>query len=187
MAYWICSGCGVRNREQDDRCEECGIRAAPRGQRAAEDEEVERRTCACGGSLDARGFCGRGNGFPMVVRCPFVCPRCRYPLHWDGGCESCRGTSTARREDWAFPGDRYELEAGHYVKVAGGPRSACSSVENLLGLADCVAALGDAPLVQPLAPLPSGGANDAWFERFAPWSQEAKPPERAPTIDRRRR
>ena len=103
----------------------------------------------------------------MTVRPPYVCPLCRHPLTWEGGCESCHGTSTGRREEWTFPGDRYELEAGHFVKVAG-PRRAMTSAENTLGLADCIAALGDFPpeLESPstLREIPRfTPANDTWF------------------------
>ena len=70
----------------------------------------------------------------MTMNCPFVCPLCRNPRMWSGGCFYCHGTSTGRREDWAFPGDRYELDGGHFVKVCG-PRRACSVEENAAGFA----------------------------------------------------
>lgn len=171
MAYWICAACGVNNREQDDRCEECGRAAAPRGKA---EPEAPSRACDCGGMLDARGWCDRASGFTHLARCPYVCPLCRQPLTWEGGCGRCHGCTTGRREDWAFPGDRYEVTDGHYRKVCG-PRQACSPAENILGLADCVAALGDAPMLDArrnMAPLPS--ATDTWFEQFAPWASKPK-------------
>jgi hypothetical protein len=74
----------------------------------------------------------------MPEVCPFACPMCRKPLEWSGACYACHGTITGQREDWSFPGDRYELERGHWVKVAAGPRPACSRVENRAGAGDLV-------------------------------------------------
>ena len=89
-----------------------------------------------GAILESNGRCKTGRGFPATLRCPFACPLCRQPLDWDGGCQACHGCRTARREDWTFPGDRYELEGGHYRWVAGKDRRACTPLENAAGLAE---------------------------------------------------
>lgn len=108
-----------------------------------------------GAILEANGYCKRGRGFPATMQCPFVCPLCRHPLDWDGACMACHGCTTARREDWTFPGDRYELEDGHYRWVAGKARRACTPEEKAIGLAEVrrILAGGGAkvkPVVKPM-------------------------------------
>jgi hypothetical protein len=78
-----------------------------------------------GASLDYRGLCELGRGYPGSMRCPFVCPHCRKRLGWDGGCAHCYGTTTGKRDEWNFPGDCYELRGNHWVFVCG-PRMAVS-------------------------------------------------------------
>ncbi len=70
-------------------------------------------------TLDYRGFCELGKGYPESMRCPFVCPNCRKRLTWSGACFHCFGTSTGTRSDWTVPGDRYELLGRHWVFVSG--------------------------------------------------------------------
>jgi hypothetical protein len=72
--------------------------------------------------------------YPAQTPCPFACPICRAPLAWDGGCDACHGCTSGRREDWTFPGDRYELDDGYWRKVSG-PRQACTPAENAAGFA----------------------------------------------------
>jgi len=62
-------------------------------------------------------------------------------LAWDGGCERCHGCTTGRREDWTFPGDRYELDKGHWQPVDV-PRKACTPEQNAAGFAAIRAVLG---------------------------------------------
>ncbi len=86
--------------------------------------------CSCGGYLDEWGYCATGGGYPITQACPLVCPLCRSALTWGGGCTSCKGTSTrADRTSWTFPGDLYEVQRGHWVKV-GGPQKACTPDQN---------------------------------------------------------
>jgi len=91
--------------------------------------------------LFASGLCSATGGYPATSSCPLACPICRGPLGWDGGCERCHGCTSGQREDWAFPGDRYELDKGHWQKVDG-PRKACTPEENAAGFARLRAVLG---------------------------------------------
>jgi len=100
-----------------------------------------RTLCDCGASLLASGLCSAAGGYPATSSCPLACPICRGPLAWDGGCERCHGCTTGRREDWTFPGDRYELDKGHWQRVDG-PRKACTPAQNAAGFAQLRAALG---------------------------------------------
>jgi len=70
-----------------------------------------------------------------------ACPHCRGPLDWDGGCNRCHGCTTGRKEDWTFPGDKYELQKGHWQRVEG-PRRACTPEENAAGFAKLYDVLG---------------------------------------------
>lgn len=158
-------------------CPRCGwkvpITAAPRAPASA-------ATCPVDGArLQADGFCPVGSGYRVDMACPFVCPHCRRPLSWDGGCLSCFGTTTGKREDWTFPGHRYALlstcpncrtdfdgrqcptcahrapdSSGHWVRVAGlAPgRPACTDAENAAGIAAVQAALAAAPPLAKRAP-----------------------------------
>ncbi len=81
-----------------------------------------------GAILGDLGWCPKANGYPNTSPCPFVCPLCRSALDWTGGCGTCHGTSSGRREDWAFPGDGYYThdaegrpngDGRHYVKQQG--------------------------------------------------------------------
>ena len=121
----------------------------------SEEASFEEGTCYHDAAmLTPEGFCPAGGGFPYlryVSRasekghplkpavqanpCPFVCPLCRHPLEWDGRCEACHGCTTAKREDWTFPGDRYERhddtgqplgDGSHWIKVDG-PRPVATS------------------------------------------------------------
>jgi hypothetical protein len=127
MAAWTCTACHVHNPAHARACEGCG---EDRAARPAPADPKPRRCVIDGAALEADGYCHAGAGYPVSFACPFACPLCRKPLTWDGGCEACHGTSTGRREDWAFPGDRYELEDGHWRKILAGPRPACSPEEN---------------------------------------------------------
>ena len=69
--------------------------------------------------------------FTLSLSCPFACPCCGGGLEWDGGCHACHGSVTSwDRDTWTFPGDRYEREAGHWVKTDG-PRRAGTRSEHL--------------------------------------------------------
>ena len=93
-----------------------------------------RTVCDCGSSLLASGRCSSTGGYPATATCPLACPICRGALGWDGGCQRCYGCTTGKREDWTFPGDRYELDKGHWQKVDG-PRPACTPAQNAAGFA----------------------------------------------------
>ena len=144
MRRWQCN-CGAYNTWVEKHCEACGTQ---RGKAVESPESREGRLCPVDDApLDSRGFCARGNGFALDAKCPFVCPLCRSALTWSGGCDSCKGTgrSPAPRELWAFPGDRYEPQGGHFVRVCG-PRKACTPEENKAGLKAIRAILADAPV-----------------------------------------
>jgi hypothetical protein len=151
-ARWTCRQCQANNSWIEKVCEACG---QERG--VGTQEPAAGRACLIdGGMLDARGWCRAGDGYPIDMKCPFVCPLCRAPLSWSGGCDTCKGTGTpaAPRERWAFPGDRYEIRLGHYVKVDG-PRRACSVEENKAGLARVRAVLAGAPILEAVDPPPA--------------------------------
>jgi hypothetical protein len=106
------------------------------------------RLCPVDGArLQADGFCPTGHGWPQGTPCPFACPLCRHPLGWDGGCLACFGCTTCRREDWTFPGHRYELEAHHWRRDDSLPpgRPACTPAETAAGLAQVRAILARGP------------------------------------------
>lgn len=96
--------------------------------------EVPRIPARCpagdGGILNEKGYCAIGRGYFSQMSCPFACPRCRQTLDWDGGCSHCHGCTTADRDDWTFPGDRYEFTDAHWRRVLTGPRKACDAAEN---------------------------------------------------------
>jgi hypothetical protein len=99
---------------------------------------ITRRCPHDGAELEASGFCARGGGFPLGQPCRFACPICGGALDWSGGCDRCHGAASGHREDWSFPGDRYDCyddkgkpigDGVHWVKTDG-PRRACSPEEN---------------------------------------------------------
>jgi hypothetical protein len=120
---WRCQ-CGSILPARTASCPECGT-VRP----AATPGPPVRHCRFDGGELDALGFCARGNGFPWPMKCPFVCPHCRGPLSWNGGCDRCRGSDTPEdRETWTFTGDYYEPVGdqadpsyGHHVRRYKGP------------------------------------------------------------------
>ena len=144
MNLWKC-GCGALNESSDVNCEACGVKGpgAPTQLPAS-----TRMTCPVDGAAMVRGICTRGGGAPMTDRCPFACPICRKPLEWCGTCYSCHGAVTGSRADWTFPGDRYELEDGHWIKVLDGPRRACTPAENQAGARELLRVLAGAPMLR---------------------------------------
>lgn len=136
MAEWTCS-CGNRNTRIE--CPMCGIERPTTALAPRSPIEI-RRYCHDGGTLDIQGRCGIGDGFPVEMACPFVCPICRHALEWSGGCFGCHGSLTPDdRQTWTFPGDRYDThdERGrpigngqHWVWQATGPRLACRPEQN---------------------------------------------------------
>lgn len=151
MNLWKC-GCGALNESSDLQCEACGL-AVPAASAAL--PTSTRMTCPVDRAAINRGFCMRGQGYPMTEVCPFSCPICRKPLQWSGACYECFGTTTGRREDWSFPGDHFELQEGHWVKVAEGARRACTQAENKAGARDLLRALAGSALAAkvPAAPV----------------------------------
>ena len=166
--WWSCVLCEAKNDPSADKCEACGALAPSAARAPSNGKPATSRQCDCGGTLDARGFCARGNGYPLTMGCPFVCPLCRYPLAWSGQCQRCYGdpSGARRRDHWAIVGDRYEPEDQHWRMVQRGQCPAATHVENTLGLADCGAALGGMPFETTRPPARIGGANDTWFEQF---------------------
>ena len=99
---WRCQ-CGAVLSARSSACSECGT------VKPVATTTPARRCPFDGGEFDALGFCARGNGFPWPLQCPFVCPHCRGPLAWNGGCDRCRGSDTPEERDtWTFTGDYYE-------------------------------------------------------------------------------
>lgn len=139
---WTCANCHVLNPSHATACEACG-----RDREAAAQPSKGKTPAICpadGARLQADGWCPQGNGYLAHMACPFACPICRQLLSWDGGCEHCHGCTTGEREDWTFPGDRYELDAGHWQKILAGPRRACTREENAAGARTLAAILGAA-------------------------------------------
>lgn len=110
---WQC-GCGTDNGQRAKVCRDCGGER-PRKERAA-------LTCPYDGSvLGVQGICPSGNGYPMGVPCPFICPRCRHPLDWSGACQGCYGSATPQdRATWTFPGARFETHDEHGQPLGDG-------------------------------------------------------------------
>jgi len=158
MKTWPCD-CGAENRSKSRECHSCGSpkpgkRSGPPG--TPEAPKIPKVCQYDKATLQADGFCPRGEGYVLTLACPFSCPICRRPLAWDGGCEACKGCVTGQREDWTFPGDRYEIEAGHWRLKAKGPRPACTVAENAAGFAAIRELLGrgqasDSSLAEPIA------------------------------------
>ena len=150
---WACPSCEAKNKPRAVECENCGSErpttATPKGQ-------LPVRCWFDGGRLDAQGFCSEGQGFPIGIRCPFVCPRCRQCLEWSGACSSCYGSVTpADRATWTCPGARYEThdddgnpigDGQHWVKVAEPGRRVCTPEENRMGFVAIRRALVGTPV-----------------------------------------
>lgn len=122
---WQCTACRAKNDAGAEQCEHCGV-ARPEPKVREGKEAGRPRQCELdGGPLDARGYCSVANGFVAAAPCPFACPFCRHALTWEGKCFACFGCSSGQREDWTVPGDRYELDKGHWYLVEKGPRAVC--------------------------------------------------------------
>jgi len=139
---WTCE-CKALNTSSAAVCSVCGLDRTPRKAKAARGTVS---ICPADNALVKNGVCSRTGEFPMTERCPFACPICRKPLEWSGACHRCHGTTSGQREDWSFPGDRYELEGGHWVKTADGPRRACTRGENQAGAREVLRVLSGAAL-----------------------------------------
>jgi hypothetical protein len=100
---------------------------------------TERVLCITHGvELRHDGWCPLGQAYATNAPCPFVCPVCRGPLDWVGGCVKCHGCTTGNKEDWTFPGDRYERDddnPGHYrlTDLKAG-RPSCTPRENIAAM-----------------------------------------------------
>lgn len=70
--------------------------------------------------LQTDGFCQVGGGYPLGVQRRESCPYCRGDLEWDGGCFRCHGCGTGRREDWSFPGARYDRFTAQGLVIGDG-------------------------------------------------------------------
>ena len=123
---WHC-GCGTENGQRAKVCRDCGGER-PRKERAA-------LSCPYDGAvLGIQGICPEAHGYPVGMVCPFVCPRCRHPLDWSGGCLGCYGSPTPQdRATWRFPGARHDThddegvplgDGQHWVKTADPDRPA---------------------------------------------------------------
>lgn len=114
-----CPECGKSLKR--GKCPECGWKE---GQ-----SYTATRCWFDGGALDTSkgGFCGQGNGWPVGLPCPFVCPLCRQRLDWSGACQGCYGSATpGDLATWTFPGARHEThdengqpigDGQHWVKT----------------------------------------------------------------------
>lgn len=133
VVLWDCPACHVSNSPQAKMCEGCGearsFAVMVLGTTAVATITTPTPCPIDGGPLimsgALKGFCVRMGGFPFTLACPFSCPLCRGKLDWTGGCQSCHGTTTGKREDWTFPGDGYytndvngdpHTDGQHYVK-----------------------------------------------------------------------
>ena len=109
-------------------CKACGFKVAEpdRSGKSAP------KRCPCGSALMASGKCEETGNYPANLNHPpFVCPFCRSPLDWQGGCVHCYGSATsADRTTWTFPGDDYEVSGPHRVKVVSGPRKCCTPAQS---------------------------------------------------------
>ena len=132
---WRCS-CGAFNKARAKECEDCGG-ARPQGATAKPSKKLA--GCPADGSpLRATdGWCDLGRGYAMArAFSPFACPVCRHPLAWSGRCFTCFGAvATTDRDSWTIPGDRYELEDGHWRLVEKGPQRVCTREENQRAIA----------------------------------------------------
>lgn len=141
------------------RCPSCGWQG-----RSGDDAPKIPSLCpADGGRLQADGWCETGQGYLAHMSCPFACPICRHPLGWSGECHACHGTTTAKREDWTFPGDRYELAGGHWQHVLTGERKACSMAENVIEARKVTAILAKSTLAKTVGE-PEPRMRDALLE-----------------------
>lgn len=147
MPTWTCPTCDKPRKRAF--CSACGTSApssalviAPSDRMAGPVPTAPKRCRFDNTELMPDGFCLTGGGYPLGRTCPLVCPLCRGPLDWSGGCEQCHGCTTARREDWTFPGDRYDCfddegaaigDGQHWVKTDG-PRPAVTAAQNAAGL-----------------------------------------------------
>src|SRR5882724_1007382 len=129
MPDWRCRS-GHLNPTASKACEECG--EARGGRRAT---KTRQKRCDCGASVLASGLCSETGCYPAsMLACPLACPVCRGPLEWDGGCHRCYGAlDTRRRVEWCFPGDRFEVQGLHRLKIEG-PRRCCAPEENRAAL-----------------------------------------------------
>ena len=132
---WRC-GCGAYNKAVDVVCEQCGTEqpfsAAP----------ASRSRCPFDGqALGPNRYCARGGGYPIGSPCPFACPLCGHPLEWSGACFSCHGAPSGSREDWQYPGDRWEFDemdgtprgdGKHWLRIVPGPRPVASVADSKL-------------------------------------------------------
>ena len=92
--------------------------------------------------LEPREFglwCPQGQGYPLFIERHEACPVCRRNLEWDGGCRACHGAASGLRDDWCFPGQRYDRyddtgqprgDGQHWVKSFGAPGRACLTKED---------------------------------------------------------
>lgn len=142
---WICGECGNINTRKE--CVKCDARRPPESTALVPTiggppaRFFKQAYCQFdGASLDERGWCAGGNGYPVTAGQPDVCPFCRQPLDWSGGCVSCHGSFTPEDHyTWTFPGARYEThdekghaigDGQHWVLQAKGPRRACTPEQN---------------------------------------------------------
>lgn len=136
---WTCPECDAPNDPPRRTCSSCG--AARRATTAARDAGAGslRRCPVDGAGLRADGYCEAGYGWPqswatrstggdgyqISSMSPFACPVCRAQLAWSGACFRCFGQLQSD-DPRNYPGDRYDLIAGHMVMGARGPQRVVS-------------------------------------------------------------
>jgi len=108
---WQCQ-CGVANKARAAFCEACG---EDRKDSATRPEP--RRVCPFdGATLNADGYCGIGDGYPITLKyCPDACPHCRKSLAWNGDCFACMPAGEK-------PGHLYDVINAHWRKTEKGPQ-----------------------------------------------------------------
>jgi len=156
---WLCR-CTKKNAGRAQFCPACGERRPELSSPGQPAQRKRGTVCPYDGAvLRDDGFCPDGDGYPYGLPCPFVCPVCRQRLEWAGGCRACHGALHGSREEWKFPGDRYDLfdDAGqplgdgqHWRLVRPGPAPAISVEENKEVLTIVQRMLARGQLGQPL-------------------------------------
>ena len=121
MIVGECPNC-ERGQVVKGRCLDCG-HVLPQSATRGPSGRVSLTCASCGGLVDAEGKCLTGNGYPVDAICQTACPVCRLRLDWSGACQHCHGSRTSEdKSTWTVPGDRYDLDDGHWRLMAPGPR-----------------------------------------------------------------
>lgn len=156
---WTCGDCGNVNTRRE--CAKCDARRPQETTALVATKTVGNRPAYCWFDhcqLDDQGWCLRGNGYPVGIVQPTVCPYCRQRLEWLGACFGCYGSETPTdRLTWTFPGARYEThddngrpigDGCHLVKTAEAFRRVCTPAEMKTGFDAVQNILAKAPVME---------------------------------------